>query len=294
MLVPMKEILTHAVQNHYAVGSFDVPNLETATAVLEAAQENVSPVVIAVPETFFPFQQFEVFVKAIRLLAEPLDIPVALILDHGRSYDSCMRAIHAGMTTVMFDGSDLPYDENLAITKEIVKVAHSLGITVEAEVGHVARNGLTSEEISKLLTNPAQAAEFVNETQVDCLAVAVGTIHGKYKGEPKIHFDLLEQIQRATQIPLVLHGGSSTGEENLQRAISFGIRKINIYTDMAVAAKESVVSLLEQNDPKTRINDILIATKQSFGQVAGYYMRLFGSAGHAEGFPRTERKLIVK
>jgi fructose-bisphosphate aldolase, class II len=294
MLVPMSVLLEHAKEEKYAVGSFDVPNLETATAVLEAAQENRSPVIVAVPESFFPFQQFEVFVSAIRALAEPLDIPVALILDHGRSFNSCMRAIKAGMTTVMFDGSSLPFDENMAITKDVVKAAHAVGITVEAEVGHVAPNGLSAEEIAKTLTAPDKAAEFVRETGVDCLAVAVGTIHGKYKGEPRIRFDLLKQIRDLTNIPLVLHGGSSTGEENLLKAISLGICKINIYTDMAVQAKESVRSLLEEDDPKTRINDLLLATKKSFGEVAGSYMRLFGSAGKAERIPRGERKLDVK
>jgi fructose-bisphosphate aldolase class II len=294
MLVPMSVLMEHAKEEKYAVGSFDVPNLETATAVLEAAQENRSPVIVAVPESFFPFQQFEVFVSAIRALAEPLDIPVALILDHGRSFNSCMRAIKAGMTTVMFDGSSLPFDENMAITKDVVKAAHAVGITVEAEVGHVAPNGLSAEEIAKTLTAPDKAAEFVRETGVDCLAVAVGTIHGKYKGEPRIRFDLLKQIRDLTNIPLVLHGGSSTGEENLLKAISLGICKINIYTDMAVQAKESVRSLLEEDDPKTRINDLLLATKKSFGEVAGSYMRLFGSAGKAESIPRGERKLDVK
>lgn len=292
MLVPMIHLLQHAKKEKYAVGSFDVHNLEMAIGVIQAAQEAESPVIVAVPEGNFAIQNFEIFIGAIRKMAEQVDIPIALILDHGRSYESCMRAIKAGMTTVMFDGSDLPFEENLSITRDIVKAAHALGITVEAEVGHVAAPGLSAEEIAKMLTDPAKAQEFVQRTNVDCLAVAVGTIHGKYKGEPNIRFDLLEEIRERTSIPLVLHGGSSTGEENLQRAIQLGITKINIYTDMAVAAKEHIHSLL-QNDPNTRINDLLIATRQSFAQVAGFYMKMFGSAGKAATVPAFERKLLL-
>lgn len=290
MLVPMIDLLKHADAEKYAVGSFDVHNLEMAIGVLEAAQKHDSPVIVAIPEANFKIQQFEVFVNAIRELAEPLDIPVALLLDHGRSYESCVRAIKAGMTTVMYDGSDLPFEENVATTEALVKVAKPLGITVEAEVGHVAKPGLSADEIAKMVTQPSKAVEFVERTGVDCLAVAIGTIHGKYKGEPRIRFDLLEEIRGLVQIPLVLHGGSSTGVENIQRAIQSGISKVNIYTDMADAARDNIFKTL-QKDPSTRINDLLIATKESFAEVSGYYMQMFGSAGQAKRVPRKERLL---
>lgn len=280
MLVPMNVILEHARVNRYGVGSFDVPNLETATAVLEAAQEHQSPVIIAIPGSVIGLQQFEVFVSAIRMLAEPMDIPVAMVLDHGRDYDYCVRSIRAGTTAVMFDGSDLPFEENMRITKDIVKVAHALGVSVEAEVGHVGSDDLTPEEIAKSLTEPDKAVEFVKETGVDCLAVAVGTIHGHYKGEPHIHFDLIKEIADKTGVPLVLHGGSSTGEENLQKSIEHGICKINIYSDMSKHAIDGVQSLLSAN-PRARMNDVLLTISNSFGTVAGNYMKMFGSAGKA-------------
>jgi fructose-bisphosphate aldolase class II len=286
MLVPMKDLMLHAKEARYAVGSYDVPNLETAASVLQAAVDHESPVIIAFPEGFFTQQNVEVMVQAIRSLADPLDIPVALILDHGRSYNSCIRAIKAGMTTVMFDGSELPFDENMAITKAVVQAAHAVGVTVEAEVGHVAQPGASADLVAKALTDPQKALEFVQTTGIDCLAVAVGTIHGKYKGEPKIYFELLDELSKLINIPLVLHGGSSTGEENLQKAISLGICKINIYTDMSNAAKQNIIDLLAKDDPKTRINDIFIAAKKGFGDMAGHYMKVFGSAGNAKHFHR--------
>lgn len=278
MLVPMSAILGHARAEGYGVGAFDVPNLETATAVLEAAQQLNSPVIIAVPPSVLAFQHFEVFVHGIRMLADPLDVPVAIILDHGQSYEICMRAIKAGMTAVMFDGSKLPFEENVRITKEIVKVAHSLNVSVEAEVGHVGSGDMTPEQIANLLTDPEKAAQFVEQTGVDCLAVAVGTIHGHYRGEPQIRFELIEKIATLTQIPLVLHGGSSTGEQNLRKAIECGINKINVFSDMSAEAVDRMKSLLSSN-ARPRINDVLLSARDGFGKVSGYYMKLFGSNG---------------
>lgn len=284
MLFPMGPLLKHAHAHRYALGAFDVPNMETAAAVLEAAAEARAPVIIAIPETFFNFNPFEVLVASIRQMAEPLEIPVALILDHGRSFESCMRAIRAGMTSVMIDTSTLPLDENIKATREVVRAAHAVGVTVEAEVGHVGRGAdftVNVDDIQRTLTVPEEALEFVQATQVDCLAVAVGTAHGHYRGTPTIYFDRLERINSLLGIPLVLHGGSSTGDERLARSIQYGIAKVNIYTDMAYRAKDLVEQLLAAKDPGHRVNDVLRVARQGFKEVSSHYIKLFGGQGQA-------------
>ncbi len=280
MLVPMGELLQDGLQRKYAVGAFDIGNLEMAESVLAAAVENNSPVIVAIAEGFFPLNRFETLMNCLKEQATPLSIPVALILDHGRSYDSCVRAIRAGATSVMFDGSALPFDQNVAITREVVKVAHAVGVTAEAEIGHVGQ-GTEYEKTEDQLTRPEEALRFVQETGIDALAVAVGTAHGKYKGEPKIHYDLLATIYDTVKMPLVLHGGSSTGDERLQKSIQYGIAKVNIYTDMADEAKKRMKKLLDEKYDKIRINDLIMETRAAFKDVSSHYMQLFGSEGKA-------------
>lgn len=280
MLVPMGELLQDALKRRYALGAFDVCNLEMAESVLESAVESNSPVIVAIAEGFFPLNRFETLVNCLREQATPLRIPVALILDHGRSYESCIRALRAGVTSVMFDGSALPYETNVGITRAVVQAAHAVGVTVEAEVGHVGQ-GAEYEKAEGALTSPEEAARFVADTGVDALAVAVGTAHGKYKGEPRIHYDLLATISDAVKLPLVLHGGSSTGDERLKRSIEYGVAKVNIYTDMADEAKRRVKKLLDERYDEIRINDMILETRAAFKEVSAHYMQLFGSAGKA-------------
>lgn len=280
MLFPMGELLQDALRRKYAVGAFDVCNLEMAESVLEAAVENDSPVIVAVAEAFFPQNRFETLINCLKEQAAPLKIPVALILDHGRSYESCIRALRAGVTSVMFDGSALPYEQNVAITRDVVKAAHAVGVTAEAEIGHVGQ-GAEYEKTEDQLTRPEEALRFVQETGVDALAVAVGTAHGKYKGEPKIHYDLLATISGTVQLPLVLHGGSSTGDERLQKSIEYGIAKINIYTDMSDEAKKRIKRILDEQYDKIRMNQVIMETRAAFREVSSHYMQLFGSAGKA-------------
>ncbi len=280
MLVPMGELLQDGLQRSYAVGAFDICNLEMAESVLAAAAENNSPVIVAIAEGFFPQNRFETLMNCLKEQATPLKIPVALILDHGRSYESCIRALRAGATAVMFDGSALPYEQNVAISRDVVKAAHAVGVTAEAEIGHVGQ-GAEYEKTEDQLTRPDEALRFVQETGVDALAVAVGTAHGKYRGEPKIHYDLLATISGTVKLPLVLHGGSSTGDERLQKSIAYGVAKINIYTDMADEAKKRIKRILDEKYDKIRMNDLIMETRAAFKEVSGHYMQLFGSAGKA-------------
>ncbi len=283
MLVPMTEILAKAREGSYGIGSFDIVNMETCGVVLETALELRSPVIIAVPERFGELCGFENLVKAITYLAATLPIPVASILDHGRDYDSCLRAIRAGMTTVMMDGSRLPFDENVAVTREVVKAAHAAGVSVEGEVGHVGRGKHSAEEAEDkgAYTTPEEAAEFVRLTGVDALAVSVGTAHGVYTGEPHIDFELLRAIDAVAGVPLVLHGGSSTGDERLARSVREGVRKINIFTDMSIKGVQNARAVLEKEGEATSALTLLTAVREGFREVSAHYMHLFGSVGKA-------------
>lgn len=280
MLVPMGELLQEGLRAGYAVGSFDACNLEGAEAILEAAVENSSPVILAIAESFFADVRFESLVGAVREEAAPLRVPVAILLDHGLGFESSIRALRAGVTSVMFDGSALPYDENVRITRDVVAAAHAVGVTAEAEIGHVGQ-GTEYERDARNLTTAEEAALFAAETGVDALAVAVGTAHGHYRGEPAIDYERLAAIAGAVRLPLVLHGGSSTGDERLKRSIQYGVAKVNIYTDMTAEAIRRIKRLLDEKPDTVRLNPIVQETRAAFRDVAGHYMRLFGSANRA-------------
>lgn len=284
MLVPMDALLQRAMRERFAVGSFDVPDLTTALGVLEAGEELRSPLIIAIPESFFPVLGLERLVQGVRALADPLDIPVAILLDHGKDLATAQRAIRAGMTSVMYDGSALPLEQNIANTRAVVEHAHALGVPVEGEIGVVGRGEAYQSSLElreRSYTDPDEALEFVRATGVDALAVAVGTVHGHYKAEPVIRYDLLDAIRERVQLPLVLHGGSSSGDERLRESIQHGVCKVNIYTDMSSRAKERVKDMLDQRWDKVRANDVILEIKLGFKEVARHYMELFGSAGRA-------------
>jgi fructose-bisphosphate aldolase, class II len=210
---------------------------------------------------------------------------VAVLLDHGRDLETVVRAIRSGATSVMYDGSTLPLAENVENTRVVVRLARAMGIAVEAEVGHVAQGadyvGLGGKDDS-LLTRPEEAAEFVRLTGVDALAVAVGTAHGVYVGKsPEIDFERLHAIREAVTVPLVMHGGSGTGDDKLARAVAGGIRKINIYTDSALEAKRRIRKALAEEPEKTAFVDMVADAKAAFKEVSARYMDLFGSSGKA-------------
>lgn len=275
----MAELLRRAQTGSYAVGSFDVPDLETAQGVLDAALAEDSPVILAVSESFLDVCPLEPLVTALRAAADPLPIPVALLFDHGRDYANCRRAVAAGLTSVMFDGSRLSWEENVALTAQLVEECRPLGVSVEGEIGQVLRSA-TTENIERHLTRPDEAEAFARLTGVDALAIAVGTAHGQYRGEPRIHYDVISAVRRRTDVPLVLHGGSDTGDAALRECVRQGISKINIYTDLSVRALDSIGALLASGRP-VRINDALRTARDSFRKVAAHYLRVFGSAGQA-------------
>lgn len=249
MLVSMKTLLDVANAENFAVAAPNIQNEITARAVIEAAEQSNAPLIIDIAFPIHPDIPF--LGEQTRKLAEASPMPIAINLDHGgsahRAFEPCLRevmtCIRAGFTSVMVDRSSLPYQENVEQVRFVATLAHTLGVTVEAELGHVGSGERYDEADDMILTEPDMAKAFIEETGVDCLAVSIGTAHGQYKGTPRLDFDRLSDIKAATEnFPLVLHGGSGTGPENLRKACGMGINKVNIGTDLFVAALEAVRS----------------------------------------------------
>ena len=301
-LVPSKELLQAADAAGYAVGAFNAVNMESAQAIFAAAEQERSPLIIQVTQTTIDYTNPDELVALIKVLADRATVPVALHLDHGRSFEIVMRFLRLGMTSVMIDGSldekgknPRTYAENIAVTKQVVAAAHALGVTVEAELGRLGQIGerISADDRDGALTDPDQAAEFVAETGVDILAVAIGTTHGLFKGTPVIVHDRLEKINQKVSVPLVMHGGTGVPDEAATKAIKLGICKINIDTEIRVAFYNSVhdtVTKLEQGYQeadakgdvrKYDIRKILGPARDAMKDAIATKMRLFGSAGKA-------------
>jgi len=248
-LVNLSTVLGSTMAQGKAVGCFNMVDINSLEAILNAAARENSQVIVAVAEVHFNYVDIEKLSAVICHLAHQSAVPVALHLDHGQNLDSIMKAIRYGFTSIMFDGSQLPFEENIARTAEIVRFAHAAGVSVEAELGHVGgtEGQSDSEHDTELFTDPLEAAQFVSLTGVDALAVAIGSAHGVYKRKPKLDFTRLQKIKELVDIPLVLHGGSGISAEDFRRAIRLGVSKINIYTDLSQAASSSIKQALEMN-----------------------------------------------
>lgn len=247
MLVTMKEILVKAREGNYAVTAPNVQTEEMVRACIRVAEKYNAPMIIDVNAFIHPDLPW--FVGNIRILAMQSKMPIAINLDHGKTWDDVMLGVRSGFTSVMVDRSVLPYDENAAQTKEVVKMCHSLGISVEAELGHVGMGNNYDVDGVSNLTVPSEAAQFIKETGIDCLAVAIGTAHGRYKGTPHIDFERLALIKEACgNTPLVLHGGSGTGDENLAKAAKSGINKVNLATDLVSAGRDTLLAYIKNPD----------------------------------------------
>ena len=239
MLITMKEMLDRASKENYGVAAPNVAHELDARAVLQAAEMMNAPIILDVAYGATPDIIF--YGKYLTQLAEKAAVPVAINLDHGSTYEEGVAAIAAGFTSIMVDRSTLPYEENVAQVRDLVKVAHALNVSVEAELGHVGQGASYAADRDAGLTKPEQAVQYIKDTGIDMLAVAIGTAHGEYVGTPHIDFDRLVEIKKATNgFPLVLHGGSGSGDENLKKACQLGINKVNIYTDLAKAAVRQI------------------------------------------------------
>ena len=229
-LVTFNEILPQARLAGYAVGAFNIANYETAKAVVIAAEAERQPVIIQVYQRLMADPYIAALAAMMRKMAENASIPVAVHLDHGASFDQVKLAVDCGFTSVMFDGSQLSFAENVAQTRAAAEYAHRHGVTIEGEIGHVPLNG-TEGAVNIPLSTPEEAAEFAAATGVDALAVSVGTAHGYYKQEPEIAVALAGEISDAVKIPLVLHGGSGTPHEKVKAVIRHGFAKVNVATE---------------------------------------------------------------
>lgn len=279
-LVNLKQMLEDASKRKYAVGSFNVINLESLQAILEAAVQKRSPVILSIAEVHFKYLDLETMAEVAKRAANIAPIPVVLHLDHGVHFETIIRAIRCGFTSVMFDGSTLPYEDNVKMTAEVVRVAHSVGVSVEAELGQVGGaegSAYATETDTSLFTDPRQARDFVYRTGVDALAVAIGSAHGVYKAKPKLDFDRLVAIKEATNIPLVLHGGSGIPVEDFKKAIQLGISKINVYTEMAQTATAEIKEILTRDPDFFSFPDLMVAARSAIRETVAEKIDIFGS-----------------
>jgi ketose-bisphosphate aldolase len=273
MFVNTREMLLDAHEKHYAIPSPDYYNSHSIRACMKVAEELNQPVILAYAQAHAAMMSMEEAVAFAKLYAANSPVPVALHLDHGQDKDFIMKAIDMGFTSVMIDASSKPFEENVALTKEIVLAAHQKDISVEAEIGHVGtgENYSAAGHGDTIYTEVDKAVEFVKETGVDSLAVSIGTAHGKYKGTPVINFDRLHELSAAVSIPLVLHGGSSSGDANLERCATEGINKVNIFTDLAEADMNGYLSCPEGSS----LYDRLFAGEKGLEAVLRRYYHVF-------------------
>lgn len=260
MLVSMTELMRDAEEKGYAVGAFNAVNLEALTAIIAAAEETGKGVILNHAEVHFPLMPLETIAPIMVDMAKKAKVPVCVHLDHGQSLETCMKAIQLGFTSVMLDVSGADYEENVAQTALMCRLAHSVGVTVEAELGHIFQSDIGVGEAGEqetldsfasaedVYTDPDMAKDFVERTGVDALAIAFGTAHGVYQVKPKLDLDRIKMIKEKINVPFVMHGGSGLTKEEFQTSIRNGIRKINYYTYMSLAGGKAVKEFIEKSD----------------------------------------------
>lgn len=276
MLVSLKPLMEYAQKRGIAIGAFNCPNLESVIAIIKAAEATKTPVILNYAEVHSDLIAMEDIAPIMLRYAKKAEVPVCVHLDHGQSIESCMKAIRLGFTSVMIDASSSDYNENLQITKEVTRLAHSIDVTVEAELGHIFASEIglgeggiveTSDSFSDLndiYTDPMTAKDFVEKTQVDVLAIAFGTSHGIYTKKPVLDLDRIKEIKKAIDVPFVMHGGSGLSTEEFQTAIKNGVRKINYYTYMTLAGGEAVKNALQgKEEEKVFFHDIPLIAQEA-------------------------------
>ena len=280
MLMNMKDLLTVAQKNHFAVPAFNIGSDQLLKAVMKTAKELKSPVILEMSPDEFNFVGYAQ-IQAMLYEAAHTDVPVCIHLDHGDSYETVVRAIQAGMTSVMIDASKLPYEENVAITKKVVETAHIANVSVESELGTIGTTGNSIEGGTEgvIYTVPEEAKQFIEDTGIDTFACAIGTAHGIYPKDmkPKLRIDILKDITDQVSVPLVLHGGSSNKDEEIAEAVKNGICKINISSDIKVAFYEQARKTLNENPGYREPLEIYPAAMEACGKVCADKIRLFNS-----------------
>ena len=284
MLVNLDYVLKDAQKNKYGVGLFNTTDTDMLEAVISAAEELNSPVIIGTAEVLLPFGELKLIAPAMVAAAKRAKVPVVVHYDHGLTFERCMEALSLGFSSVMFDGSAGAYEKNIADTAEIVKIAHAFGATVEGEIGHVGSADFGDEGALDMYTRVDEAKAYMEATGVDALAVSIGTAHGAYKSKPKLDFNRLSDIHSAIPVPLVLHGGSGLSDDDFKTAIACGISKVNIFTDLCAAGILACKEGVEKEDLPLDMNTYLgmrnLKVEKMKAAVKEKIM-LFGSNGRA-------------
>ena len=285
MLVTLNQVLMPAKKGKYAVGLFNAVNMELARGIISAAEKTQSPVIMGTAEVLFPYGPLEEVSYYLIPMAKKARVPVVVHLDHGLRKETCIKALELGFTSIMYDCSTDDYDTNVAKVKEMAEIAHSYGATIEGELGHVGDNEGSAEgsshlaDPSKFFTDPKLAKDYVEKTKVDALAIAVGNAHGAYKLPPKLDFERIRTIASTVDVPLVLHGGSGLTDNDFRLAIKEGISKVNIFTDINIAAVKAEFSKF--TDMNKGIIDLIPAAVEAVKQETIAKMELFSSDGKA-------------
>lgn len=277
MLVNMNDVLLPAQKAGYGVGFFNAVNVEMARAVIETAEELHAPVMVGTAEVLLPAMELERVAEYLIPMAEKASVPVCVHYDHGLTFERCMQALNLGFTSIMYDCSTDSYENNVEHVAEMVKICHTMGVTVEGELGHVGDNAGAGklENPSDYYTDPDTAVDFVKRTRVDSLAVAVGNAHGDYAFPPKLDFARINVISKKTNLPLVLHGGSGLSDDDFRRALKLGVSKVNIFTDIDKAGKAGVEAGLTAGE-KTMMG-LIPYEIEAMKKVVAEKIRLFGS-----------------
>lgn len=282
-LVPLKTLLDRAEEGKYAVGAFNCNNMEIVQAIVEAADELRSPVIIQASQGAIKYAGLSYVVGLAKLAADHATVPVALHLDHGTDFATVVACIRAGFTSVMFDGSQWPKAENIARTREIVKIAHSVGVSVEGEIGKIGgvEDDIAVDERDAMLTPVEDAIEFYEATGVDALAMSFGTAHGHYKLPPKLALDRIDAVHQKTGAYLVMHGGSGVPEDDVREGIRLGIRKVNIDTELRESFLGEIRAQLALRPTEIDPRKIFAPAKAVLKERLKAKMNLFGAAGKA-------------
>ena len=281
MLVTSEQLLLDAQKGHYAVGAFNAENMEMVMAIVAAAVEMKSPVIIQTTPSTLKYATVDMYRAMVNAEAAKVSVPVVMHLDHGNSFDLAMQALHTGYTSIMIDGSKLVLEENIALSKRVADVCRACNIPVEAELGKVGGKEDDMSCDDPGYTDPDDAVRFVNETGVSSLAVAIGTAHGIYKGEPKLDVERLSEIRKVVSIPLVLHGASGVPDEAVKDCIRRGISKVNFATELRIAYSDGIKEYLAKDPEAFDPKKYLAAGRKAVEERVCELIRLLGSSGKA-------------
>lgn len=278
MLVNLNDVLKKARAEKYAVGLFNTTDTDMLQAVIEAAEELNSPVILGTAEVLLPYGELKLIAPSVIDAAKRASVPVVVHYDHGLTFGRCIEALKLGFSSVMYDGSAKPYEQNLAETREIVKIAHAFGATVEGEIGHVGEAASEDNLLTDMYTTPEEAQAYLEATGVDALAVAIGSAHGVYKKKPALNIERLKEIRKTVDVPLVLHGGSGLSDDDFRNTIREGIAKVNIFTDLCLAGERAMRDGLERNLGYLETRNLKV---EYIREAVELKMRLFGSVDKA-------------